>query len=68
MCRSTTALANLAKDASTRQQAIDFFLAEYTLDRYIALMKKPVIAFLDGHTSEGLIITGITTLKVLSSS
>lgn len=46
-----TAITGAIKDPARRQEAVDFFRDEYTLDRTIALMKKPVISFMDGATS-----------------
>lgn len=47
-----TALVRSVQKEETRQEAVDFFRDEYTLDREIALMKKPVISFMDGATSK----------------
>lgn len=45
------ALVRAVEKKETRKEAVDFFKDEYTLDREIALMKKPVISFMDGATS-----------------
>ena len=47
-----TAITEAVKEPSKRQEAVDFFRDEYTLDQTIALMKKPVVSFMDGATSE----------------
>ncbi|KAK9900864.1 3-hydroxyisobutyryl-CoA hydrolase [Cystobasidium minutum MCA 4210] len=47
------ALVRAVEKKETRKEAVDFFKDEYTLDREIALMKKPVISFMDGATMGG---------------
>ena len=45
------ALVNAAREEATREQSVSFFAQEYTLDRWLARMSKPLVAFADGITS-----------------
>ena len=44
-------LVNAAREEATRSDSVDFFQLEYTLDRWLARMRTPVVAFADGITS-----------------
>jgi len=46
-------LVKYAQDPATRSKASAFFAKEYECDRYIAHMKKPIVALLDGITMGG---------------
>ena len=45
------ALVKAAKAKETRHQAVGYFQAEYSLDKWLARMQTPVVAFVDGITS-----------------
>ncbi|KAL0946804.1 hypothetical protein HGRIS_012975 [Hohenbuehelia grisea] len=42
-----------AADSNTRHLAVEFFQKEFDLDYFLATLKKPYIAILDGHTMGG---------------
>lgn len=45
------ALVKAAKEKETRHQSVGYFQAEYTLDKWIARMQKPIVAVMNGITS-----------------
>ncbi|KAF7363859.1 3-hydroxyisobutyryl-CoA hydrolase, mitochondrial [Mycena sanguinolenta] len=42
-----------AADEATRHKALDFFKREFDLDLFLASLRKPYVALLDGHTMGG---------------
>lgn len=48
----STAIVKAIQDPSKRLYGAEFFKNEYETDNFIAKMRKPVVAIMDGITSE----------------